>query len=53
LSVSFEMWVISRWFMAFASLGMKTVKTVIGIEMVGGKWRAVVMVAFYEVSCAI
>lgn len=45
---SFELWIISRWFMAFGSLGMKTVKCVIGMEMIGGKWRAIIMIGLYQ-----
>jgi hypothetical protein len=35
--------------MAFGSMGMKTVKCVIALEMVGGDWRAIAMIGLYQV----
>ena len=48
-STSYAMWVFFRWVMAFGSLGMKTSKCIMGVEMVGGKWRSIVMIGFYHV----
>ena len=47
---SYAMWVFFRWLMAFGSLAMKTAKCVMGVEMVGGKWRSIIMIGFYHVS---
>ena len=47
---TFETWVMFRWFMAFGSLGMKTVKCVLGLELIGGRWRTYVMIGFYQVQ---
>ena len=46
---SYPLWVFFRWIMAFGSLGMKTAKCIMGVEMVGGKWRSIVMIGFYHV----
>ena len=35
--------------MAFGSLGMKTAKCIMGVELVGGKWRSIIMIGFYHV----
>ena len=43
------MWVFFRWIMAFGSLGMKTAKCIMGVELVGGKWRSIIMIGFYHV----
>ena len=37
LSPSFELWVAARWLWGCAE-GMKTIKTVLGLELMGGGW---------------
>ena len=52
-SPSYPVWVFFRWVMAFGSLGMKTAKCIMGVEMVGGRWRSIIMIGFYHVSIVI
>ena len=49
VSSTYPMWVFFRWIMAFGSLGMKTAKCIMGVELVGGKWRSIIMIGFYHV----
>jgi len=45
---SFELWLCARFLWGASSLGLRAVKTVMGLELVGSSWRAIVCVAFIE-----
>ena len=45
---TFEIWLCARFLWGAASLGLRAVKTVMGLELVGSSWRAIVCVAFIE-----
>ena len=48
LAPSFQLWLAARFFWGFASLGLRSVKIVLALELVGSSWRAIVCVAFIE-----
>jgi len=45
---TFELWLCARFLWGAASLGLRAVKTVMGLELVGSSWRAIICVAFIE-----
>jgi len=45
---TFELWMVARFLWGFASLGLRSVKIVLALELVGSSWRAIVCVAFIE-----
>jgi len=45
---TFELWLCARFLWGASSLGLRAVKTVMGLELVGSSWRAIVCVAFIE-----
>ena len=48
LASSYELWLTGRFLWGAASLGLRAVKTVMGLEMVGSKWRAIICVGLIE-----
>jgi len=48
LAPSFVIWLCARFLWGASSLGLRAVKTVMGLELVGSSWRAIVCVAFIE-----
>jgi len=44
----FELWITSRFLWGAATLGLRSIKIVMSLEMVGSSWRAIVCVAFIE-----
>ena len=38
-ATSYEVWLVTRFLWGAASLGLRAVKTVMGLELVGSKWR--------------
>ena len=45
---SYELWLSARFMWGAASLGLRAVKTVMSLEMVGSKWRAIICVGLIE-----
>ena len=45
---SYELWLTGRFLWGAASLGLRAVKTVMSLEMVGSKWRAIICVGLIE-----
>ena len=45
---NYELWVVARFLWGAASLGLRAVKTVMSLEMVGSKWRAIICVGLIE-----
>ena len=45
---SYELWLTGRFLWGAASLGLRAVKTVMCLEMVGSKWRAIICVGLIE-----
>ena len=45
---SYELWLCARFLWGAASLGLRAVKTVMSLEMVGSKWRAIICVGLIE-----
>ena len=48
LAPTFKLWLCARFLWGFASLGLRSVKIVLALELVGSSWRAIVCVAFIE-----
>jgi len=49
----FELWIISRFLWGAADLGLRSIKIVMSLEMIGSSWRAIVCVAFIEGGWAV
>ena len=45
---SIELWMVARFFWGAASLGLRSVKMVSALELVGSTWRAIICVGFVE-----
>jgi len=45
---SIELWMTARFFWGAASLGLRSVKMVSALELVGSSWRAIICVGFVE-----
>jgi len=45
---SMEVWMAARFFWGAASLGLRSVKMVSALELVGSSWRAIICVGFVE-----
>ena len=45
---SYEVWLVTRFLWGAASLGLRAVKTVMSLELVGSKWRAIICVGLIE-----
>ena len=47
-ATSYEVWLVTRFLWGAASLGLRAVKTVMSLELVGSKWRAIICVGLIE-----
>jgi len=47
-SNNYELWITSRFLWGAATLGLRSVKIVMSLEMIGSSWRAIICVAFIE-----
>ena len=47
-STSYSVWLVTRFLWGASSLGLRAVKTVMSLELVGSKWRAIICVGLIE-----